>query len=110
MLYKSFKNKETTSDLKDSSDKFSRSLGKVEGVNKKLKPLLCTTLHKSRFEGDNFRKRYMSKCQSESTAEKIARLERIESSAKRFSSFLCGENISSYCFGLRNDLAVELSK
>lgn len=38
-------------------------------------------LHKSRFEGDNFRNRYMSKCQGESTAEKIARLERVKEAA-----------------------------
>ena len=52
-------------------------------------------LHKSRFEGDNFRKRYMSKCEVESTAEKIARLERIEISARDLSRQLKREHLSA---------------
>ena len=66
------------------SKDFIKSIIKADcAINKKLKPFLCTTLHKSRFEGDNFRKRYMSKCQGESTSEKIERLERIERVAIR---------------------------
>ena len=59
-------------------------LGKVYGSdNGKLFGLIDYDknpyLDKSRFEGDNFRKRYMSKCQWESTAD---RLKRIEGAAK----------------------------
>ena len=59
-------------------------------------------LHKSRFEGDNFRNRYMSKCQGESAAEKIARLERIERAADDYTTLDSTDKWIALCEALES--------
>lgn len=61
-------------------------------------------LHKSRFEGDNFRNRYMSKCYAvKSESDEYLRIKRIKSLSSRISKHKSGD-CSGCLDGLINKL------